>query len=252
VTLLRRLAFLGDQVLALVITDILWKDFPVARTGQLSVSFAMCLQLRLIIALQPRKAYLVSKLQVARWSEEYDLPRRIRGPEHQLLTIQNNERQKAQVFQAYIACLFLQVGYLRTRAWMLPLVEATYEAMLTETEEDEVDQLLDDGSDATSTASPPQSTGTVPSSPQPNPPSTPRRSSTIPNMSSPRSPPASPSGALAAFNQLCSQNRLEADWTELTLGKDHQRTFTMTLKSKLIFWIEVVLTALQSKETVRY
>jgi dsRNA-specific ribonuclease len=238
----RRLAFLGDQVLALVITDILWKDSPVARTGQLSVSFAMCLQLRLIIALQPRKAYLVSKPQVARWSEEYDLPRRIRGPEHQLLTIQNNERQKAQVFQAYIACLFLQEGYLRTRAWMLPLVEATYEAMLTETEENEVDQLLDDGSDATSTASPPQSTGTVPSSPQPNPPSTPRRSSTINNMNSPRSPPASPSGALAAFNQLCSQNHLEADWTELTLGKDHQRTFTMSVKGKLIFWIEVVLT----------
>lgn len=214
-----------------------------------NVRIARCL----IISLQPRKAYLVSKPQVARWSEEYDLPRLIRGPEHQVLTIQNNERQKAQVFQAYIAAMFLQVGYLRTKAWMLPVVEATYETMLTETEEDEVEQFLDDGSDATSTASP-QSTGTVPSSPQPNPPSTPRRASNTPNMGSPRSPPASPgsSGALAAFNQMCSQNHLEADWTELTLGRDHQRTYTMTLRSKLTFWIETVLTAFQSKETLRY
>jgi len=208
-----RLAFLGDQVLALVVTEILWKRFPVARTGQLS----------------PRKAYLVSKPQVARWSEEYDLPHRIKGPEHQVLTIQRNERQKAQVFQAYIAAMFLQVGYLHTMAWMSPLVEATYEVMLTETEEeDEVEQVLDDGSDATSTTSPPQSTGTVPSSPQTNPPSTPRRPSNIPN--SPRSPPASPSGALSAFNQLCSQRHLEAEWTELTLGQAHQPMFTMTVK----------------------
>jgi hypothetical protein len=136
-------------------------------------------------------------------------------------------------------------------AWMSPLVEATYEVMLTETEEeDEVEQVLDDGSDATSTTSPPQSTGTVPSSPQTNPPSTPRRPSNIPN--SPRSPPASPSGALSAFNQLCSQRHLEAEWTELTLGQAHQPMFTMTVKSKLLFWIEVVLTALQSKVTLRY
>ena len=201
--------------------------------------------------LQPRKAYLVSKPQVARWSEEYNLPRLIRGPEHQVLTIQNNERQKAQVFQAYIAAMFLQIGYLRTRAWMVPLVEDTYATMLTETEEDEVERFLDDGSDATSTASPPQSMGTAPSSPQPNPPSTPRRPS---NMGSPRSPPASPSqpGALSAFNQLCSQNHLDAEWTELTVGKDHQRTYTMAVKRKLIFRIEMLLTALQSKETLRY
>lgn len=213
-----RLAFLGDQVLQLICTELLFKQFPVDKTGQLS----------------PRKAYLVSKLQVARWSDTYGLPGLIKGPEHQLLTIQNNERQKAQVFQAYIAAVFLQEGYLYTMGWMQPLVDAAYEDMLTETEEDEVAQTLDDQSDGTAAASPPQAASTLPSSPpQSNPPSTPRRPSATPSMSSPRSPPPSPAaGALAAFNQLCTQRKMQPEWTELTLGQAHQRLFTMTVKLK--------------------
>jgi hypothetical protein len=149
------------------------------------------------------------------------------------LIIQKNERQKAQVFQAYIAAVFLQEGYLYTMGWMQPLVNAAYEDMLTETEEDEVAQTLDDQSDGTSAASPPQSASTLPSSPQSNPPSTPRRPSATPSMSSPRSPTASVTpGALAAFNQLCTQRKVQPEWTELILGQAHQRVFTMTVKRK--------------------
>lgn len=227
-----KLAFLGDQVIQMCVTEVLFRRCPGDKTS----------------ALSPRKSYLVSKQKLAEWSDEYELPTRIRGPEHQLLTIQTNKLQRAQVFQAYIAAYFLEKGYLETKAWLKPVIDATYDEMLQNTEEYEVQQELDDVTEPP--FSPPQSTGmhTPVSSPRRNrtpslgmspgmtpinmrSPASSGMSSTSTRSPGPASPPSKPLiNSLSIFNEKCSQNNLEATWTELTEGPAHQRTFTMTLK----------------------
>ena len=215
------------------ITDILFQRCPCEKTSILSVSIRKHVYIANLIVSQPRKAYLISKPQLAKWSDLYDLPSRIKGPEHQLLTIQSNKLQRAQVFQAYIAAYFLEAGYLHTKAWLGPVIDATYEDMLTETENEEVENILDDDVTESSTT-PPQSSAPL------TPVSSPRRDrlatpllSPRPAPTSPVTPLKSPTNALSIFNQTCAQNKLEPAWTELTEGPSHQRTFTMTLKGKL-------------------
>ena len=89
------LAFLGDAVLQLVVTERLCAEAPDATVG----------------ALTPRRAQVVSDAALARWAERIELGRHLRlGRGEQLTGGRAKESVLATALEAVIAVVFLEAG----------------------------------------------------------------------------------------------------------------------------------------------
>jgi ribonuclease-3 len=89
------LAFLGDAVLELVVSELLWKGAPSADAGPLTV----------------RRAELVSGANLARWAEALDLGVHLRlGRGERLTGGEAKESVLATALEALLAVVFLEGG----------------------------------------------------------------------------------------------------------------------------------------------
>ncbi|KAG8766599.1 hypothetical protein FRC16_007618, partial [Serendipita sp. 398] len=122
-----RLAFFGDQVVHMCVTDVLFERLRNSNPGDLDT----------------KRARFVSVKRAVAWSDSYELVRRLQAPPHQLPVMQSNKAQKTQLFRSHLAVAFLQDGYESTRNWLRELMELTWdEAMEEEDEDKEASQTL--------------------------------------------------------------------------------------------------------------
>jgi hypothetical protein len=160
---------------------------------------------------------------VAKWSELYDLPSKIRAPTHQQATIRHSQFRQAQVLQAYLAVVFLTKDYDTVKKWVKTLVIESWDDILATEAEDlakEMEGMKVGGrSSRTNSAS---SLHTPSNSP-------PRASPTVPIIPG----PISSQSNLSILHEMLTMLKYGApEWTETVKGPPHQRTFTMAIKSK--------------------
>ncbi|KAG8834280.1 hypothetical protein FRC20_007497 [Serendipita sp. 405] len=106
-----RLAFLGDQILGLYVSEILFRRHLRAKNSFLT----------------NRRSLVVSNDQVARWSNAYGLPNRIRAHPAQISVVRSTVAARAAVFEAYLAAVYLSEGSDRAQNWVKPLIELVLE-----------------------------------------------------------------------------------------------------------------------------
>jgi len=122
-----RLAFLGDQVLSMCATDVLFERYPFARSSFLTVSLLRhflfsSTHAPMNVLLQIKRTMLVSNDQVAAWSQAYEFPQRIEAQPSQKLTISSNLISQASVFEAYVGAVYKSEGPQRVETWLRPLI----------------------------------------------------------------------------------------------------------------------------------
>ncbi|KAG8834338.1 hypothetical protein FRC17_009106 [Serendipita sp. 399] len=206
-----RLAFLGDNVLSLYTSEVLFRRYPRAKTSFLT----------------NRKTLVVSNDQVARLSNAYGFPNQIQAHASQITVVRNSVNARAAVFEAYLAAVYLSEGTERAENWIKPLIDlilteaderdASEEGEGSDEEEEEEDNILS----AQSAHMPP----TPRSLPAP-------RSSTSMSSSTSTSYASSASqggGFLALFNQIASQKRIFPSWETSRTGPDHRPMFVATV-----------------------
>ncbi|PVF94499.1 ribonuclease III [Serendipita vermifera] len=113
-----RLAFLGDQLLGMCTTDIILERYPNARPSFLT----------------KRKNEVVNNGQVAKWSEAYGLPQRIRAHQSQAHLLRASVSARASVFEAYAGAVYYDAGMEAVIRWLRPWINLVLD------EEDEKDR----------------------------------------------------------------------------------------------------------------
>ncbi|KAG8797794.1 hypothetical protein FRC17_007644, partial [Serendipita sp. 399] len=215
-----RLVFLGAGVIHLVATVTIEELRPLSRRGDLTT----------------KRALLVSQSRLAGWSDAYRLPARLRAHQSQQDVIPHNEAAKAQVFQAYVGALFKENSFEFVSEWLSDIVEHTINGVL------EVEQTaLVEAFDRTTIGMPGTgSSGCIPSSSGNGHASRSTASPSLPRSptraSSTQSPPPNPRGvvennasALARFNERCTRNHIQPQWTTTQIGPQHAPTFRATV-----------------------
>lgn len=103
-----RLEFLGDSVLGLVIVDALYHRFPDEAEGNLSRT----------------KASLVSSKNLAVLGREFQLDKHIRtSGSREGLSKRGKDSILADVLEALIGAVYLDLGFIHTKRWVLSLFE---------------------------------------------------------------------------------------------------------------------------------
>jgi dsRNA-specific ribonuclease len=184
---------------------------------------------------QDKRTLCVKKKQVAKWSDAYGLPQKIRAPIHQQSAIQDSQLRKAHVFQAYLAAIYLNRGYDIILNWIHKLVDESWADIQATAEAEELaERMANMRTDTASTAgtsgsiSTPTTTG-LPLSPTVASGSPPRSPSTVANPGSPNMSKTYTS----LLHEMCAQLHYDPpEWTSTEKGQPHQRTYTMNVKSK--------------------
>ncbi|KAF6761927.1 ribonuclease III domain-containing protein [Ephemerocybe angulata] len=98
---------LGDSVLGLVVTNLMFELFPGLRVGPSTKI----------------RSLVVSNFTLADISKRYRLPDRLRLHQAQALTLRASTNVQADVFEAFIGGLFRDQGLPAVQAWLKPLFE---------------------------------------------------------------------------------------------------------------------------------
>lgn len=199
----------------------------------------------------------MKKKQIAKWSDAYQLTKvttrhseslnssinsvfcywsqRIRASSHQQAAIQYSTLRRAQVFQAYIASVYLESGYETIQQWVRGLILESWEEILAGEEEarelaKRMANLQNQDESDQKESSNDTPTPTVPVSPRmPSTTSGSPRSSTNVNLGSPNNSKT----YLSLLYEMCVQLGYDTpEWTETVQGPPHQRKFTMAVRSK--------------------
>jgi dsRNA-specific ribonuclease len=218
-------------------TDLFFNKNPAESIGVMNVSTSMDATASIVptYLFQDNRTLCVKKKQVAKWSDAYDLPQKIRAPIHQQSAIQDSQVRKAHVFQAYLAAVYLNRGYDIIRDWIHKLINESWADILATAEAEELaERMANLRTDTDSTAGTSGSISTPTATALPLSPS-------VASGSPPRSPsiatnPGSPNSSktyTALLHEMCAQLRYNPpEWTSTEKGQPHQRTYTMNVKSK--------------------
>jgi ribonuclease-3 len=97
-----QLEHVGDQVLGLIVTDLLQKNFPFLRVGPST----------------KMRALVVGNSTLATIAVQYRLPERLRLHIAQSVTLKASTHVQADVFESYVGGLYKDQGLAATKAWL--------------------------------------------------------------------------------------------------------------------------------------
>lgn len=122
-----RLEFLGDSVLEFLACEWLYLEFPEAREGRLS---------RI-------KSSVVNTGALSRLAHQLNLDEFLRLGCGEAQADRGVEKELADAFEAFVAAVYLAVGYERTREFVMPHLEIEIERFLSEGSHNYKGQLLE-------------------------------------------------------------------------------------------------------------
>ena len=173
--------------------------------------------------------------RLAGWADIFGLPGQLRAHYATELQVRQNLSTKVQVFQAYVGALFEQSGndIGVVEDWFGRVVETGLKEILAmEEAADELPELFSTAS-IKDKGGPPPLRGSS-SSPNQSKPSQ-GGSPTSQRATSPLSVTPVKMGALALFNQRCSQEKRMPSWESMQGGEAHAPIFRATVRRK---WFE--------------
>ncbi len=122
-----RLEFLGDSVLEFLVCEWLYQNFPDAREGRLS---------RI-------KSSVVNTGALSRLAHQINLDQFLRLGRGEAQAERGVEKELADAFEAFVAAVYLAVGFEKARDFIMPHMEIEIERFLSEGSQNYKGQLLE-------------------------------------------------------------------------------------------------------------